>query len=405
MSAAHSISAPADSSGTDGERRIGLFTIFRCTNYGAVLQAIALKRVLSRLFPDAAVEVINHWMDARDTHLLGKITNPNTPWFQRWRNRRKFARRVLEPGLFEARRATTISLIERALAPTARVCRSPEAFRDLPPYDVVVVGSDQVWNPGLNHDFHVNPYLCATFPEGQRRVAYAASFGVGALPPACEAEYRAALGRFAAITVREETGAAICAHLLGARPAVTLDPPLLLTADEWRAALAEFGTSPASESGSALVAYWVRRVTQADADALGRFARAKGVARVRLLSAGPMPRLALPPEVEPFIEAGPLDFVRAIATSAGVVTDSFHGLQFAVAFRKPVVALGMLSDPASNASRLVDFARRYGLDAAAQEIESFRSGGVEALADSATLDAVSLERDRAHSLERLREMV
>ena len=71
MSAAHPIAATADSPGTDGERRIGLFTIFRCTNYGAVLQAIALKRVLSRLFPDAAVEVINHWMDARDTHLLG----------------------------------------------------------------------------------------------------------------------------------------------------------------------------------------------------------------------------------------------------------------------------------------------------------------------------------------------
>ena len=194
-------------------RRIGLLTIFRCINYGAVLQAIALKRVLSELATDADIVVINHWMDPRDNHLLGKITNPNTPWFQRWRNRRKFGKRYFEVERFEVRRKKTIALIERELAPSVQVCRSPGEFRHLQGFDNVVVGSDQVWNPSLNHDFPVNPYLCTELPPNQKRVAYAASFGVGELPEKCFGQYRDALGRFAAITVREETGAYICERL------------------------------------------------------------------------------------------------------------------------------------------------------------------------------------------------
>ena len=56
-------------------------------------------------------------MDSRDNHLLGKITNPNTPCFQRWRNKRKFSKRYFKPELFERRREKTIALIEKNVVP------------------------------------------------------------------------------------------------------------------------------------------------------------------------------------------------------------------------------------------------------------------------------------------------
>ena len=80
--------------------KVALYTIFRCTNYGAVLQAYALARVLRELLADGALDVINHQMDPRDNHLLGKITNPNTPWYQRWRTKRKFTSRYFRVDLF-----------------------------------------------------------------------------------------------------------------------------------------------------------------------------------------------------------------------------------------------------------------------------------------------------------------
>ena len=113
--------------------KTALYTIFRCTNYGAVLQAFALARTLRGILGDDSLDVLNHRMDPRDTHLLGKITNPNTPWFQRWRNRRKFAARYFRPDLFELRRAKTVRLLERSIRPTAHLYARPEERRALPP--------------------------------------------------------------------------------------------------------------------------------------------------------------------------------------------------------------------------------------------------------------------------------
>lgn len=380
--------------------KTALYTIFRCTNYGAVLQAFALSRTLRGMLGEDSVDVINHRMDPRDTHLLGKISNPATPWFQRWINRCKFAARYFRPDLFELRRTMTVRLIDEFIKPTPRVLVRPEELAALPQYSTVVVGSDQVWNPGLNADFGRNQYLATDLRDGQDRVAYAASFGVSRLPETCRGEYAAALRRFRRITVREETGAAICESLLSVRPSVVLDPTMLLTAEEWREA-AMRGESAAE--GSHIAAYWVRTVSQADVDSLAAFSRSRGVP-VRLMSAGPLPKLDYPNEVVPFVDADPFAFVREIADSGAVVTDSFHGLQFATIFRRPFAALGDMSDPESNASRLVDFCRRYGLGGRVQDIGSFRNGEAPHV-DAGELDAQTLEADRVRSLDELRALV
>lgn len=380
--------------------KTALYTIFRCTNYGAVLQAFALARTLRGMLGEDAVDVINHRMDPRDTHLLGKISNPATPWFQRWINRCKFAARYFRPDLFELRRAMTVRLVEECIRPTSRILAHPRELASLPQYSTVVVGSDQVWNPGLNADFGRNQYLATDLRDGQDRVAYAASFGVSELPEACRGEYAAALRRFRRITVREETGAAICESLTGRRPPVVLDPTMLLTAEEWHDAVVR-GASAAK--GPHVAAYWVRTVSQADVDALAAFSRMRGVP-VRLMSAGPLPKLAFPNEVIPFVDADPFAFVREIADSDAVVTDSFHGLQFAAIFRRPFAALGDMSDPKSNASRLVDFCRRYGLGGRVQDIGSFRNGEAPHV-DVGELDAQALEADRVRSLGELRALL
>ena len=386
--------------------KVSLYTIFRCTNYGAVLQAYALASTLRGILGESAVDVVNHRMDPRDNHLLGKITNPNTPWLQRWRNRRKFSARYHLPEMFEARREKTIRLIEDAIRPTQRLYKSPAELKELPPCSTVIVGSDQVWNPALNHDFGHNQYLATDLPDGQDRVAYAASFGVSELPESCRAEYRSALSRFRRITVREETGARIVRELLGEGapcPEVVLDPTMLLSADVWRTAVSEDRQPPSSRF---LAAYWVRTLTQADVDALARIARDAGLP-VRLMSAGPLPRLDFPGEVIPCVDADPFDFVRTVDGSSGVVTDSFHGLQFATLFCRPFLALGDLSDRSGNASRLVDFCGRYGLKRCVADISLFRGseGGALRCGDFSDFDGKALDADRLRSIDALKGLL
>ena len=118
-----------------------------------------------------------------------------------------------------------------------------------------------------------------------------------------------------------------------------------------------------------------------------------------------LPKLAFPKEVVPFVDADPFEFVSAMADSSAVVTDSFHGLQFSTVFGKPFVALGSLSDPKSNASRLVDFCARYGLSGGVQDIERFRAGAELEPADFSSFDSSAFSADRVRSAGELKSLL
>lgn len=381
--------------------KVALYTIFRCTNYGAVLQAIALARSIRRLVGEDGLDVLNHRMDPRDNHLLGKITNPETPWFQRWRNRRKFSKRYYAVEQFELRRVKTIRVIERLLRPTEHLYRSPDELKEIPPYRTVVVGSDQIWNPLLNTDFGHNQYLCTDFPENQDRVSYAGSFGLSKFPGEFIDTYRAALERFRVITCREESGSQICEQLIGSRPEVVLDPTMLLTECEWRELMTNRETV---QQTNITAAYWVKPLTESDIKALSAYAKAQNC-KVHLMSAGPMAAYDFPSEIIPVVNADPLDFLAEIASAQSVVTDSFHGLQFATKFQKPVAALAELKGPHSNSSRLTDFVNRYAFPNCINDISDFRNGQPLIVDNLKTFSNESMERDRIRSLSLLKNML
>lgn len=381
--------------------KIAMLTIFRCVNYGAVLQALALRHVLSQHYPEATIDIINHFMDPRDNHLRGKITNPNTPWFQRWRNKRKVWKKFHRPDLFEVRREKTIRVIDDMLKPTEHIYKNPAELANLPAYDVVVVGSDQVWNPILNHDFKVNQYLCTTIPETQRRVSYAASFALRQLPEKHVDEYRAALSKFDRITIREETGASICEELLGYRPEVVLDPTMLLSAQEWRDLLAKHGYT-SKISTKYLFAYWIAALTQADVDALSAYASERGMP-IYLTSAGQFTNLKFPENVIPQVDASPLDWMVQLDASEGVITDSYHGLQFATNFGKPVLPLVDSPSPRSEASRLIDFCAHCDFDGTCMVVDKFQAGEKFTLLHAR--DLTTLQASREKSLQLLLQIV
>ena len=70
-------------------------------------------------------------------------------------------------------------------------------------YDVVVVGSDQVWTPlSLPNKFFNLSFVC----DSVRKVAYASSFGVSEIPAFQQKETGEFLDRFYRIGVREQRG-------------------------------------------------------------------------------------------------------------------------------------------------------------------------------------------------------
>ena len=96
-------------------------------------------------------------------------------------------------------------------------------------FDLIVVGSDQIWNPTWYAPLYYLDY------EGINtgRISYAPSIGLNFIPYDIIPKIRHGLGKFHAISVREESGAKLLKNISPVQPVVTVDPTLLLTSSEW----------------------------------------------------------------------------------------------------------------------------------------------------------------------------
>lgn len=97
-------------------------------------------------------------------------------------------------------------------------------------YDLVLVGSDQLWTPmGLYSKFYNLLFVDDSIPK----ISYAASFGVSCIPDFQKKQTKEYLDRFSQISVREIKGKEIVDSLSKNTATVVADPTLLLTKEEW----------------------------------------------------------------------------------------------------------------------------------------------------------------------------
>ncbi len=199
--------------------RIGIITFHRAYNCGAMLQAWALKTVLERMghnvsFPFGDYNKVVPRYPVR-TPLAGRCRSGSL--FKRLRS---FLYRLF------------LTVIGKKSGVTAGVYYEafrrkylPEIYCDVKDwrsyFDAVVLGSDQVLNPGIRN--WTSYFLCKEVPAGVRKIAYAASVGEKSLSPDAEADILEALASFAAVSVREP---------FKDFP-VMLDPSLLLTSEDY----------------------------------------------------------------------------------------------------------------------------------------------------------------------------
>lgn len=289
--------------GTGRAQSVGVLTFHRCINYGSYWQARCLVEGLRAL--GAHASLLDH----------------HSPQVNRaeWKC-------ALRPTLPER--------TSRADYPryAAKARKFFDAFRELPmsePFsledaggmaavDLVVVGSDEVWN--FSHPWYASYPLF--FGEGLRTdrvVSYAASFGnhdAGHLSH----EWANRLRRFSSIGVRDAHSQRIVRETLGLDPALVLDPCLQFDAVCRRA--------PSGSQGDVIVyghgfPDWFARHVRAWASAAG----------ARLVSIGYRNDWA----DEQWLEAGPEEFAQAMADARGVVTNFFHGCVFALVNQKPLI--------------------------------------------------------------------
>ena len=109
---------------------------------------------------------------------------------------------------------------------SGRRYQSLEELRAELPYDVLLSGSDQIWNPKIFPDGRFDPVFFRGLLH-KRKIAYAPSFGI----PASLTAWRRSCGPIwspSHLSVRERQGQGIVRDITGKDVPVVLDPTLLL---------------------------------------------------------------------------------------------------------------------------------------------------------------------------------
>lgn len=320
--------------------KIGILTFHSQQNYGGVLQCWALKETLESLGYE--VVVIDRWKSERNLMLKGLLGARHPSAWMKIFLRTAFGCR---DGLALLRAWRSIKFVKSLNLTRYHFFDWKDVPKDLG-VDLVVVGSDQVWNCawGTPEDYLFEKY------EGHlpRVISYAASFGHPTLPEERTALFNRGLARFSAISCREAEGVEIC-NGLGFDATHVVDPTLLANPSCWNKLLSSsFITQHLSLNTTkcSLVCYFMSVNVAGILPNLEAFASANDC-RVEVMTDSPQLK-AFPKSLKQLIANyrsdyphvkissgyGPKEFVNAFANATWTLTDSFHAVMFSSIFNK-----------------------------------------------------------------------
>ena len=310
--------------------KTGILTFHRAHSYGAVLQCYALMKVLEKKGHD--VEIIDYRQpyieriySLRQVSLLTRAWNYNF-----FVNVLRIVKRTLTGG-YAFRKFRH------------RFLKTGQSFKgnNIPDYDMYVIGSDQVWSSECTQGFDLTYFGEFARPKKSILTGYSVSTTVKSLSEMDGKEIKRYLMSFNRISFREKSIAGIASQVSGKDFPVTLDPTLLLDADEWR-------EMSGDSYGGDVVVYTMYRPS---CPYLWDTMRKRGRELADRLGC----RLI---EIKQY-NMGVKNFVRTIASAKAVVTNSFHGVTFTIIFRRPLYAVS-LGDTLDD--RYVSLLKRIGAD-------------------------------------------
>ncbi len=314
-------------------KRVGIITFHHSYNCGSMLQAFALQTVIDRMGHEARIINLSNPGQRRLYSVLPKPSSIKSlvkdivllPHYERIR--RNFL-------LYEDFMARNLHL-DGPLVSDSRLLSDKGL-------DIVVAGSDQVWNTTIEDgdDAYFLPWV-----TDARKVAYSPSFGAkNLLVHSREPErYRDYIKAFDALSIRERNGKEWLRQLTGLDVDVLIDPTLLLTPDDY---------GPIEDRSLDLpdryIFYYspgysadINELVQCVSARYGLPVIAFNAKSYYLKGMNFRTHFALPDR------ESPATYLRLIKNATMVFTTSFHGTVFSAMFRRPfwtVKSGGMLGD-------------------------------------------------------------
>lgn len=290
--------------------RVGIITLSLENNYGGILQNFALQKVLKDM---GHTPMTCRWPGYTN---LGFI---KAALFSVLKGGRNFP---TPPWTYNKSRKGLEDFIKQNI--DYRFYRDPNKFLRWFNPQAMIVGSDQVWRPKYNSHLYF-AYLDFVKDKYVKRIAYAASFGVGEWEYTKEQETICSelIGQFYAVSVREQSGVELCEEHLGVSAQCVLDPTLLLDREVYE----ELCSSIPKEDESILV--YMVDYSEAIKQQAEKLSQSTGLP-IKIIEA----------DKGVTQNDSVAKWLAAFRDAKYVITDSFHGTVFSIIFEKNFVAIG-----------------------------------------------------------------
>lgn len=297
--------------------RIGILTFQFAHNYGALLQAYALKRSLTD--ESTSVEIINYM--------------PNGLWENYSINPiYAFKKRQLKKLLSTPRRIKQVRLFSQFQKSVLQIGTPMYQLskENVKTYNGLIVGSDQVWSDSILPD--TSPYFFEGV-ESAVKMSYAASFGTDELSETVAEKIKRNLVEFGMVTVREKVSIAMIKAIAPeCQVNHVCDPVFLLNAETWRSVYQQHGTNKlASED------YILYVDLRNDPDLIQEAKKLRDTTGMKVVCIHPTCWRVSEDSFIQLYNAGPLEYLRLVDQAQYVVTNSFHAVAFSMIFKKKIV--------------------------------------------------------------------
>ena len=304
--------------------KIGLVCVTN-HNYGSILQTFALQTIVNNL--GVETEIVRY-----NESKFSKIRRLRNKEYMRTRFKviekkitltflyRKYSHLLQERNIAFSKFISTNLKFSDVLFSLSELNR--KAYN----YDIVLLGSDQVWHP---MNLYMNFFTLNFVPDKIIKAAYAPSFGVSKIPKSYKESYRKYINRIQYLSCREAAGVDIIYDLTGKKPPMVCDPTMLLSKEDWLQVLPGKTKYPLKY----IFCYFIGDNPE-QRELVLKLKETTGYKIITLLHIDEyISSDSNYGDYTPF-DVDPLDFLELIKNAEYIMTDSFHASVFSILFHK-----------------------------------------------------------------------
>lgn len=352
-------------------KKIGILTFHYSNNYGGVLQCYALYSYLKS--KNKNVEIINYIPSSYKNDSILRSTGLRKNIFKTKKediNPRILCKRIIKKIQYNNKIINKFDEFREQNMRLSRRVDEKNIIDVLKDYESIIVGSDQIWNPGRREQKEYFLDFGDSF-KGEK-ISYAADSTIAEINPKHINRLKNALNEFKFISVRNEHSHKFVETLTGKDVPIVVDPTLLCDFENF----IDLNNSDLFKDEKYILVYVLGKdIDGTNKKAIQRIKEIYGNLKVYSVVIPTMKFNICNYADRVFYDIGPIEWISMFKNATFVYTDSYHGTLFSIKYRKPFLAYYAEE---IRSTRFKDLGSRY-------EIDKFIVKGVKEIDEKSSL--------------------